>query len=498
MGRPATKPSLARRALTALAAVVVAVGTAIATPLRRSAGERKLLGPGRPEGWRYSTSAMGMARRAALPSSAPAGQQAREMPFEQLAEHPETAINVPRVITIYREAEMGWPRRQCDLFDGIIEGDCTLRSLVEGRVSAVAGKPFVLQAGGAATEADQQAARALAAALALLPMIECWEHQLTFNRYGFACTEIVWGPMEFEGRTWIVPVHLVHVPARRFRIDVRTNTLRLLTEAHPTEGEELRPGGWIVTTRSGAGSIARGGLMRTATFPACYKRFGTRDWLVHGAKFGLPLVLVSYEAGAGGDEHDTDDTARQQGEAIIRNIGSDGGAVVEKGLTVEIKEVRNADNTKTHGGLITFANLEMARLVNGSTLATDNSNSGGAGSSYALGAAHADVRFEVIEYDAARLEESFRVSLATAFITFSGFAAAAPKLVMQVVRDLAPKLRVECAQAYMAMGGKVSRQQMAEDLGFREPLNADDTLVATPAAPANPAPDIAPAKRGAA
>lgn len=411
-----------------------------------------------------------MARPRALPERAPLGQDALAVPADQFFDHPEHGVDPRSVVAIFRAAELGMPARQCDLFDGLIEGDCTLRDLFARRGQAVAGKPYVVQA-GAGGDVDQLAARALAHALSRLPMVEFFEHQLGYNVYGWAATEIDWGLMEFEGRVWVVPVHLAHVPARRFRIDPKSNTLLLTTEAKP-QGEELRPGKWIITKRPGL--LARAGLMRTAAWPACYKRFGNRDWVVYAQRFGVPLVIIQYEDGSNGGGA-ADKATRALCDEVARNIGNDGAAVLPSSVKVEVKEAgRDGDSAAVHGGLIAYCNAEMGKLVNGSTLTNDNQ---GGSSSYALGAVHADVRWDHITYDATRLAESFRIFLGEPFVRFNGVAAAAPLLHLQVVRDLAPEVRARVASTWVnELGGEASAEQLGRELGFRAPISNDDSL----------------------
>ncbi len=471
---PRTPAGPLRRAAAAIMAVAVALGLAVAAPVRRLAGAAKAGGDGGPRSrWHSLFGMLSMQRARALGPVAPAGQQARELPWESIQGHPGYAISVERVIAIFGQAEGGWPREQCDLFDDLVEGNCHVRSLFEQRSQAVAGKPFVVQAGGGAEE-DKIAARALSAALARLPMIGFFTHQLTANKYGFAASEIDWGLMEFEGRTWVVPTCLADVKARRFAFDIATNTLRLLTVAEPARGEELIPGKWVVTTRPGP--LARAGLMRSATFPLCYIRFGTRDWVIYSHKFGLPLVIAQYDDSNAPDDKATDDPTRQVLQDVVKNVGQDGGAVLPKSATVTVTATSGGDASKTQGSLIGYCNAELSKLVVGSTLTNDNAGSGGA--SYALGEVHASVRWDNITFDAAALEEAFRTQIAAAFVHYNGLAGVAPPLLrMQVVRDLSPMQRAQVAAIYVnQLGGKASATQMDRELGFDAPIDAADIL----------------------
>jgi phage gp29-like protein len=432
-----------------------------------------------------------LTRPRAFPREMPRGQDARDLPFYgSVIGHPGYAVTPQGVLSTFRTAEGGDPSIQCDLFDDLIENDSHLRNLFEQREQAVAGKPWVMQADGQEADAEE-AARVLGEALRRLPMIEVFQHLLTFNRYGYACAEIDWGIATINGKPWIVPVWIAPVPARRFRIvttpmlvngNAGIDELRLYADIRRPHGDELRPGKWIVVRRSGTW-VSRAGLMRTAAWPAMAKRFGFRDWLVYSQRFGLPLPIVDYP-----DEADDDDIAIA--EEIVRKIGSDGGAVKPKSLELKFEDATrgNNENSKAHGGLIAHCNAEMSKLVNGSTLSNDNANSGG-GASYGLGEVHDSVRWDNVVFDAERMSEAVRNQLSTPFMRFNALAGKPPLLKVQVVRDLDPKSRAEIADVlHNKLGIPVSTAQMRQELGFREPSGDGDAAPgATPVTPVTPA-----------
>lgn len=406
--------------------------------------------------------------------------------FDAWVDHPGYAITPQGVLATFREAERGSPQRQCDLFDDLIENDGTLRNLFEAREQAVAGKPWVIQAAG--TEADElAAAQVMGWALRRLPMVTLMKHLLTVNRYGWGAAEIDWGVEVVDGKRWIVPVWLTPVPARRFRINTSATTpgaldeLRLYADVTRPEGDELRPGKWIVVRRDDT-RLARASLMRTASWFAMAKRLGFRDWLVYSQRFGLPMPIITYE-----DELDDDEFATAQ--EIIAKIGADGGGIIPKKLKLDFHDATrgNAENSKAHGGLIAHCNAEMSKLINGSTLSNDNAGSGGA--SYALGEVHATVRWDNILFDAELLQDAFRTQIAVPLMRFNGLNGSAPLLKVQVVRDLDPKQRVEIADILRnKLGIDISSGQMLQELGFREPADAGDKAPGAPKAePAAPA-----------
>lgn len=408
---------------------------------------------------------LSLVRPGEIPESAPQGRAARQLRSDWYQDHPGFALVAQRIVQIFRLAECGYPQQQCDLFDDLVETDAHTRNLFEQRGQAVAGKPWVVQAGGP-TPDDELAARALEAALRPLPMVPVWEHQLTFNRYGWGASEIDWGVLDFEGRPWVAPIWFANVPARRFKIG-EDDELRLLTDEFKTDGEPLAPGKWMICRRSG-GRLARSSLMRTASWLVYFKKTTNGDWFVYGQRFGLPLVLVEYD-------EPNDETSKGVALEIAQHIGDDASAVVPKGIEVKVHDAaRNGDASGTHGAFISHCNRELSKLINGSTLSNDNGDSGGA--SYALGDTHDAVRFENVLYDVERLQEAFRLGVAVPFVKFNGLKAAPPVLRLQVVRDLAPKPRADVAKTLHEMGVPLSLSQLRHDTGFREPLGPDDVL----------------------
>lgn len=428
-----------------------------------------------------------LSRPREFPSAFPSGQDARDIRFDGWIRHPGIDVTPRTLVAAFGQAEFGDPSIQCDLFDDVIERDCHLRNLFEQREQAVAGKPWVIQADGQDADAVK-GAQILGELLKRLPLIEVFQHLLTANRYGYACAEIDWGLVTIGGQVWIAPVWITPVPARRFRVNTGANgqsggsdELRLYADTSRPMGDPLRPGKWIVLRRSGA-FVTRSGLMRTAVWPAMGKRLGFKGWIIYADRFGKPLPIIDY------DRETADDDDKALAEEILRRIGSDGGAVKPNDLVLKFEDATrgNAENSKSHGGLISHCNGEMSKLVNGSTLSNDSQGSSGA--SYALGEVHDTVRWDNVVFDAERLQEAFRTQLAAPFMAFNNLIAPSPLLKVQVVRDLDPKTRAEVADVFVnKLGIKVSIAQMRQEVGYREPAGDGDAAPGAPTpAPAAP------------
>ncbi len=434
-----------------------------------------------------------------MPMRPPLGQQTRDLSgFDGGIQHPGYATTPAAILAAWREAEFGNPKRQCDLIDDLVEQDGHLRNLFDKRAQAVAGKPSTIQAAGPESN-DELAANVLRIALGKLAMSALYEHLLTYNKYGWAGAEIDWGTVAIGGRIWIVPTWFTAVKANRFRIvtpssfvgrgaiDAGANIddLRLYADLARPWGDALIPGKWIVVRRDQS-DIARAGLMRTAAWLSMGKRFSYRDWLIFSERYGIPFPFATY---ATKGEH-ADEGAIDVATEVVRNIGQDGGAVVPDTITLDLKEPISGDN-KTHPGLIAYCNNENSKLINGSTLANDSAGSGGA--SYALGDIHDGVRWEAVQYDAERLQTAIAMQVFEPFMLFNGLAGqnvAAPKLNIQIVRDLEPAARVLVADTLVnKLGVKVSISQLRSDTGFREPTSDADAAPGAPM-PVAPKPTI--------
>lgn len=412
-------------------------------------------------------------RSRALPAG-PSSTRARDLKWGNYPGHPGYGCDPARAVAIFLQADAGTTSTMCDLIDDIVERDCTLRDLFEAREQAVAGRPSVIQSDGSAGD-DELAAQALAIACDRLPMLDWEQHQIGgCNRYGWGATEISWEWTTLTGlgdRLWCVPVHLANVPARRFRVDTRRDELLLITEENP-QGEPLAPGCWCVTRRPGP--LPRAGLMRTGIWPALWKGMSVRDAMVFSEMYGVPMLQVTYDDVGQPGNASTDSAAREVAEEIVQRMGSSGGAVTPKSIEVKVHDAARAAGGSPHAAWVALCNAELAKLINGSTLANDNAGSGGA--SYALGQVHATTTWAKTVFDAAKLSASFRQFFAAPFVHYNQLAARPPVLHKQIAQDMPPKTWLECADlAKNKLGIAISVNQVRRTVGFSAPLNAKDT-----------------------
>lgn len=393
-----------------------------------------------------------------LPATPPTGDLVSEKgkPPALVQYHPGYGLGPRGVVSAYRQAEFGYPQWQCDMFDDVVESDGHLRSQLLSRKRSVAGKPWILQAGGDSAE-DIDAAKRLEEALrnakTFGPAIS---HQLTAPGIGWAASEIGWG---YRDGLW-VPEKFVNVPHRRFVFD-DVGHMNLAIEGEP-DGVPLAAGSWWISQADGHDQAVRAGLLRTATWWSVFKRTATRDWVVFCERFGIPYVTGEYEQSA------SDDTKRVLAIAIQR-LGTEGGAMYEKGTTLTIHSVTDGGKSSdVHGSIVALANAEISKLVSGATL---TSETGGPGS-FALGKVHAGEAYSLRASDAEDLAQRFEYDVGAAFIAYNQLNARPPRLKINVVPDLDPLTQAQIMSIFAnELGGKLDEDQVRQTFNLKAPAS---------------------------
>lgn len=400
-----------------------------------------------------------------IPDAAPTGgpQSADISPeWVRWRSHPGFALTPRTVVGILRTAEDGFPAEQCDLFEDMKETDGHLRSQLENRSGEVAGKEWIIQAGGDKPR-DIQAAEALSEDMrAIGNLHDTIEHQLTVVPDGYAPTEMIWGPSKHGT---IAPLRFINVPHRRILFD-KAGTQRLVTNGHLWDGEELRAGGWWFATRRHR-LIQCAGLMRTAVWWSLFKRMAVRDWVAFCERFGLPLPIGKYP----------DNMVEKEKEALrraVRLIGRDGYATFSELGNIEFAKVEVGGAQEVHPALADFCNAEISKLISGATLTSGEGSSAG---SYALGKVHQNVAFSLVVSDAMRIANGFAEEIGKPYVKWNFPDAQPPRLRVNVVQEMDPQLRLNVYDfALNKLGLSASKDQARQEFQIKPPRDPADEL----------------------
>ena len=101
--------------------------------------------------------------------------------------------------------------------------------------------------------------------------------------------------------------------------------LRFLPSEFAIYGQDLEPGGWLVTVGDG--------IMEACSVAYAFKHLSLRDWLNFSEKFGMPAVLGHTEAALNSPEWNEFSDA-------IKNFSQDWSAVCTQANSIELVETR--------------------------------------------------------------------------------------------------------------------------------------------------------------
>lgn len=401
---------------------------------------------------------------APLPTDAPAPgrSQVRRYPWEdryRRVAHPGHGLTPQKIVQIFAAAEMGYPAAQCDLFDDVLERDPHLRSQCEQRIGSVAGKDWIIQAGGPTPE-DHRAADLLQARISNgLNFGEMIAHQLRAPAYGYAASEIDWDIVDGV----IAPVWFSNEQARRFRFGHRDEP-RILTTQNRIDGEPLDAGRWFFTRALGDSAV-RAGYMRSVTIYSYFKSLSLRDLIVFLERFGLPTAYGRYREGAPDEEKD-------ELLEMVKMLGKDGAAVFSTASEIMIQETRGGTSDGAHQAVIRLMDDQSTKLITGSVLMADGADGG----SYAQSRVQQGVRFDITLADAKALGDRFQQDVGRPFVAYNGLKAAPPRLMVHCMRDVDPMTRLQVFQGAQKLGLPISSDQVRKEHQIKAPLNDGDAL----------------------
>ncbi len=266
-----------------------------------------------------------------------------------------------RLTWILRQADLGAPAQLFDLYENVVLGDGHTRGLYEKRLDEMS-VPWTWQPGDA-RPGILQVAEELDEATRALDMEDGIEHIALAAFWGASYGEVAW-ITRADGRQ--VPAEIVCVPHRRFMFDQESNP-RLTSETNPYPGDALerRPGSsWLRAETRRWRKQTQAGILRTVAWWALFKRMSVRDWLIFAERFGIPMILGK----PGPNEREkTRETLKQ----VIRELGTEGCAVLGADATVELLDQALRAGDHLHPAIVQLTNSEISKAVTAGTLTAD-------------------------------------------------------------------------------------------------------------------------------
>lgn len=402
---------------------------------------------------------------------------------DRYSTYPSQGLTPERIAAILKEADNGYVLRQAELFEEMEEKDGHLGAELGKRKLAVVGLDReVLPASDSPVDAE-----IAKRATEMLEYVEGFDEALLDTMdacgKGFAVQEIMW--QLSEGQLWIEELNWIH--QKRFSFSgppqtVNGQTLsplldipRLLTDGSPVYGENLLPNKFVVHRhRARSGATVRGGLIRPCTYLYLFKNYGVKDWLIFAELFSVPMRVGKYKSGATPQDIETLKTA-------VFNLGVDAAAVISDSTIIEIIESAQRGNVTIFKDLAGYCDKGMTKVILGHTGSTEGTPGKLGGEDQA-----ADVRQDLLEFDAKALERTIRLQIIAPWVRYVyGPAAAVPKVKIYAEEGEDLKSKAETYKTLVDMGyDQIPQSHIQETFGIPKPQNGEATV--KPAAPISP------------
>lgn len=269
-------------------------------------------------------------------------------------------------------------------------------------------------------------------------------------------TKSPWQPKRYE---WVNP--------RFIRVDEETlSEVRLATDENETEGEPLKPFGYLVhKPRMKSGHWLRNGLARLVSVMYMLKSYTVRDWWAFAEVFGMPIRIGKYHSGA------SDEDIRTLVNAIA-TIATDAGAAIPESMQIDMVETAKGNGGDTlFENMAEWADRQISKAVLGQTMTTDD------GSSQSQANVHNEVRKDIINWDARQLANTLNEYLVKPFIDLNwGVQENYPCIEIVLDEPEDTKAWVDALTPLIDRGLKVQASDVRDRLGLADPDNDSELL----------------------
>jgi phage gp29-like protein len=228
----------------------------------------------------------------------------------------------------------------------------------------------------------------------------------------FALSQIVW---ETDGNVWY-PDRLLRWPQRETMLGdpmqwyaQDQDDVRVVTSKALYEGEPLKQYQWMLhIQKAWSQPLAKAALFRAIVWYFLFKNLSWKAWLIFLERYGNPLRLGKFGAGAGEDDKAVIIEALEQ-------LGIDSYAMIPEKSTIEIVESQRGTNELPHPPLINHCNSEISKAIMGSTMAVDPGTKG----ARSQGEVYERSELEQTTMDCLNLAETIRNQLCEPIVRFN-------------------------------------------------------------------------------
>ncbi|MDL2320761.1 DUF935 domain-containing protein [Desulfosarcina sp. OttesenSCG-928-B08] len=332
---------------------------------------------------------------------------------DRMSGYPSSGLTPFRLARIFRAADDGDMQAQAELFEEMEEKDGHLFSQLQTRKLAVQGLEWKVEPADESKKAREMADACDAMLGGLTDLDDNILDMLDAIAKGYSVMELIWdasaGQAEIVGMEWIHPKKITFL---------NQMTPRVITEASPVEGEDLRPFKFVYHRyKARSGYDTRAGILRVCAWMYLFKNYDVKDWVGFTEVFGKPMRLGKYDAGASQQDKDTLETA-------VRLLGSDAAGIISKSTEIEFIQAKLSGTVDVFSSLAEFCDSQMSKAILGQTLTSD----AGINGSRALGQVHNEVRGDLTRADAKALGRTVSQQIIRPYIGYNfGWDAPMPK-----------------------------------------------------------------------
>ena len=380
------------------------------------------------------------------------------------------AMTPETMLSLIANAERGDIKAQSEMFEHMEESDGDLSGLLLQRKNGVLSNDYQIVPGDDSAQAER-AAEFVRAIVKGIPRYRDKLQDLTDAiGKGFSCLEVMW---ETSAKQW-APVDLKFKPQRWWKLDETDHETLLLIDTDNYSGVEVNPLNFLQHVHHAlSGSLSRAGILLTCARPYIVRNYAIKDWLALVEVFGQPLRIGKLRQGASVAEQDLL-------EAALASLGHDAYGVIPEGTEIEFPSPGSLSisaDMYARLGEVALHSMQMAVL--GQTL----TSGGEQGGSYALGQVHERVRYDLVDSDCQRLDETLSAWYETIVRLNFGPETAAPTHETQLTRPADLKTDSEVLGNLQQAGLRIPRAWAYSHFGIPEPDDGEPVLEA-PAPPA--------------
>jgi len=387
----------------------------------------------------------------------------------------------PQLSAIMRAAEQGMIEQWADLTCRMRASDDHLYSVLETRISGVAGADWSLSPGeGGDPELAKRAAEDCERMLRSLPSLSrVFRDVLDGVPVGWSVNEIVWEP---NGSEW-APKEIIWLHPRRFRFAEDFSMFLWDDGRAAAEAERV---GAPLTTSKGANGMAlspnkyivhiprviqnypqSSGLLMACVRPWFVKQWVTKFWLSGAEIAGNPRYIATVPQAA--DSALFEDLLSQLG-----TLASDGVMAFREGVSVNVQAPLAQGSGSIWQALYDNANAAISKAVLGSTLNVEIGDTGGA---YSAAESQSDITITPrIMSDAAAMWDTIGRDLLRPYLFFNRhkYGGIVPPIPSGKTILFEPKIEVD---ELLVRTGSVTKNELRQSRGLDPLPQGGDTML---------------------